>query len=267
MHRFYDGQREVEIPTALEELTPEQYRYFVTLSSIHESMATMSDEGFRVRWLSYLSGLGTIDFTLLVAERAARYREAMGMTDGFFLRGADGRLLPNFETQANLLPEEGGFKGPGDWLEGLTWEEFAECSSVVKALGETGAPEGSDDYRKAVMEGYEHIARVLYRIPEGESVPDILYFHAPTLLRNVMHGIESGPVRINGEEIDLRIIFRNSGGSRGPDDKTGWLGVTFEVASSGVFGGVREVEKTDFWVVLLYLYRCKFEYLHSRKKG
>lgn len=259
MHKFYDGLKEVEIPTVLEELTPEQYLYFITLSSLFSASATMTEKAYRVRWMSYLAGLGPIDFTLFVPERQKLFLDALQATDGFFYRGSDGRLLPDFDTPANLLPEIEGYKGPGNMLDGLTWEEFTECSAVIK----TAAVDSGD----TLMEAYGHVARVLYKIPDEKEIPEILYFHAPTLFRNVLKQIESAPIDINGEKIDFRIIFQLNKTGINYDDKTGWTGITFEVASSGVFGGVKEVEKTDFWMVLLYLYRCKFEYLHNKRKG
>ena len=259
MHKFNDGLKEVEIPTALEELTPEQYKYFITLSSVYATSVSMTEKDYRVRWLSYLAGLGPMDFTLFVPERERLFRDAMPETDGFFYRESDGRITPTFDTPANLLPEIDGYHGPGDMLDGLTFGEFTECSSVIKTV--SGDPETD------VMEAYGHIARVLYKIPEEKDIPEILYFHAPTLFRNVLKQIESAPIDINGEKIDFRIIFQSDKTGVNYDDKTGWAGITFEVASSGVFGGVKDVEKTDFWMVLLYLYRCKFEYLHSKKKG
>ena len=74
----------------------------------------------------------------------------------------------------------------------------------------------------------------------------------------------AAPVEINGKKIDFRIIFKSSGGSR-PDDKTGWTGITFEVASAGLFGNVSQVEAADMWAVLIYLYKCRFEYNHEKR--
>ncbi|MCH5237845.1 MAG: hypothetical protein J1E95_08620 [Muribaculaceae bacterium] len=259
MHKFYDGNKVVEIPTAIEELTPEQYMYFITLASLFAASASMSETALRVRWLSYLAGLGPLDFTLFLSERKKLFLEALPMTDNFFHRGADGKLLPHFDTPVNLLPEIEGYHGPGDMLDGITFGEFTECSSVIRAISENPAADA--------MEAYGHIARVLYKIPKEKEIPEILYFHAPTLFRNVLKLIESDPIEINGEKIDFRIIFQSSKTGNNYDDKTGWVGITFEVASSGVFGGVKDVENADFWMVLLYLYRCKFEYLHSKRKG
>ena len=78
--------------------------------------------------------------------------------------------------------------------------------------------------------------------------------------------IQDSPVEINGEKIDFRIIFQNTGKGSRPDDHTGWTGITFEIAEKGLFGTVPEVEKTDMWAVLIYLYKCKFEYIHENKQ-
>ena len=65
----------------------------------------------------------------------------------------------------------------------------------------------------------------------------------------------SGPVYIGGEAIDFRILFQKlASEDRKADDKTGWTGIVFE-----------EVDDTPFWDVLLYLYKCKFEYLHQKR--
>ena len=260
MYKFYDGNREVEIPTTLEELTPSQYLYFLMISSVYATMRVLPVKEFKVRWLSFLSGLENVDYTLLIKERREKYEEAVPMLDGFFtVHPKTGELRPKFDTASNLLPQHEGYNGPGDWLEGMTYGEFVECQTVLTGID----PEDEEQTKEA----YGHIARVMYHIPTEEDIPEILYFHAPTLFRNVLKNIETAPININGQAIDFRIIFQSNKTGKNLDDKTGWTGITFEVASSGVFGGVKEVENTDFWMVLLYLYRCKFEYLHSKNKG
>ena len=38
-----------------------------------------------------------------------------------------------------------------------------------------------------------------------------------------------------------------------------------EVAKDGPFGPLNQVNESDFWDVLIYIYKVKFEYLHSKK--
>ena len=248
--------RSVEIPTNVGELSPKQYEYYCFLAFALGSGAIDLDY-FRVRWFSFLVGLGKADFTILKAEHAAELEKQMAAIDGYFVEIGD-RVSLDFTTPVNLLPSYRGYNGPGDWLEGVTFGVFVECLTVFEALA------AADD--KGVAEGYAHIARRLYNIPDAEPVPDLLAFHAPTLLSSVWKAIMSGPIDINGKKIDFRIIFKGSGSSR-PDDKTGWTGITFEIASAGLFGNVRDVERSDMWEVLIYLYKCKFEYLHEKRNN
>lgn len=257
MYRYNDGYVDIEIPTMLDELKGYQYEFLLSLTTLYLSSRTMNEQMFRERWLLYLIGLPLIDKSILVAERQAKIREALKETEGFFCRDADGILTVNFETPRNLLPTVEGYQGPADWLDGMTFGDFIKCLTLLEVMSQANDDEGR-------LEASGEIARVMYKIPEREEVPDILLFHAPMLLRSVLRQIERGPIETNGKEIDFRIIFKSVGGGHKADDKTGWTGIAFEVASSGIFGDLRGVESSDFWAVLLYLYRCKFEYLHSK---
>lgn len=215
---------------------------------------------FRIRWMSYLIGLDRFDYTGLkpqyIAEIDGRADDIMA---GFLIKTGEPAprdIRLNFDTPRNLLPEYGGYKGPGDWLNGLKFGEFVQCSTIIETMV-TATPED-------IAAGYQAIARIMYHIPEGDRVPELLAFHAPMLFVNVWRQIQRAPIEINGKKIDFTIIFK-AAGPRRPDDKTGLTGVTFEVASAGLFGNVAEVENTDFWAVLLYLYKCKFEYLHEKR--
>lgn len=250
----------MEIPEGVWELTPKQYEYYCFLAFALGAGA-IDNDFFRVRWFSYIVGLGKANFTLLKKVHADELNSQMDEAlAGYFVAHADehDRLSLDFTTPRNLLPTYRNYKGPGDFLEGVTFGEFTECLTIAAAL--TGADE------QEVADGYAHIARILYHIPEGDTVPDLLAFHAPTLFASVWSEIQRGPIDINGQKIDFRIIFKG-GGSAKPDDHTGWTGITFEVASAGLFGSVKEVEAADMWAVLIYLYKCKFEYLNEKTKN
>lgn len=248
----------VEIPVHVSELTPEQYEYYCFLASLLGS-GVINMDYFRIRWFSYLIGMDKTDFTILRAEYIAELSSQMSAIDGYIQtvdNGGSHRLTLDFYTPINLLPTYRGFSGPGDWLDGVTFGEFIECLTVLEGLDEADEAD--------TTAGYAHIARCLYHIPVDEEVPELLLFHAPTLLSSVWKAIMSDPVDINGQKLDFRIIFKSSGNSR-PDDKTGWTGITFEVAAAGLFGNVNDVEHTDMWLVLIYLYKCKFEYLSEKR--
>ena len=240
--------RTVQVPLSVEELTMDQYIYLVCLNTWLERKLIDGDY-FRVRWFSWLLGLGNTDFTMLRRELIEQVQpHCRRITDGFMKAGR-----PDFTTCVNLIPEYKGYKGPADWMSGVSYGKFVECATVFSQLASAEDP----------RELYQHIARTLYSIPPEKPVPEILAWHSVVFFSNVWRAIQTAPVEINGQMLDLSIIFKGSSG-RKADDKTGWTGISFEVASAGLFGNVRELEEADFWEVLIYLYKCKFEYLHDK---
>lgn len=247
--------RSVSVPECVSELSPEQYVYYCRLS-FAMAAGVLSVEDFRVRWLSFLIGMGKADFTVLRREYVEQLEAQLSVVDGYLVRDGDSVRL-DFRTERNMLPEYRHYRGPGDMLHGLTFGEFVECCTVAECLD-------LDDL-EASMEAYRHIARVLYHIPESEPVPQVLTFHAPMFFCNVWGAVQREPQLVNGRRIDFRIIFRKGPDSK-PPDGTGWSGIIFEIASAGLFGDVSGVESADMWAVLLYMYKCKFEYLNEKKQ-
>ena len=254
MYRISYKDKSVEIPTCVTELSREQYEYYCVLA-LSLGSGAIDAEYFRIRWLSFLIGLGQADYTLLKPEYVDEIEAGAHAIDGFFSEAGEIQRL-DFRSPVNLLPDYAGHQGPGDMLVGLAFGDFLECITAIECMADADEEE--------VAENYFRIARKLYHIPEGQPVPDILAFHAPTFFVNVWKILQEGPIVINGKEIDFRIIFRSSGTAR-RDDRTGWTGIKFEIASAGLFGSVKEVEQTDIWSVLLYLYKCKFEYLNEKR--
>lgn len=243
--------RVVAVPECLEELTPEQYSFYV-LIGMWVKAGGITPDYWRTRWFSHLVGLGRMDYTMLVPEYIAEAESLLESVVAPFL--ADGE--PVFKTCVNLLPEYQGYRGPADWLNDISFATFVECYSLMEQAAASDEPQSS----------YEAVARALYHIPESEPVPELLVWHAPMLFGSVSEALYKEPIEINGKPIDFSIIFKSSGGSRA-DDKTGWAGIAFEVAAAGVFGNVRELDESPLWSVLMYLYKCKFEYLHEKRNS
>ena len=153
----------------------------------------------------------------------------------------------------------------GDMLNGLTFGNFCDCLDLLQQSKQAAAEK--DD--PAINEIFQDITLKLYRYKDPEktpAVPSLLAIHAVNFFSAVWEMVLSGPVYIGGEAIDFRILFQKlASEDRKVDDKTGWTGIVFEVAASGVFGNKKEVDDTPFWDVLLYLYKCKFEYLHQKR--
>ena len=163
------------------------------------------------------------------------------------------------------MQDFGGWHGVGDMLNGLTFGNFCDCLDLLQQSKQAAAEKDEP----AINEIFQDITLKLYRYKDPEkipAVPSLLAIHAVNFFSAVWEMVLSGPVYISGEAIDFRILFQKlASEDRKVDDKTGWTGIVFEVAASGVFGNKKEVDDTPFWDVLLYLYKCKFEYLHQKR--
>lgn len=243
MKRIQQFGREIDVPECLDELSPQQYKSYLLLAQLRGA-GMLDQRQWRDR-VTELIAASPVELLMLKDDvRFALIGQVGDIIDNFC--DPSHPLGINLRTCRNLLPRDGGYCGPADWLNGFPFGKFTQCLALM----------GDDN-------GAEEMARVMYSIPADKPVPDPLPLSCQLLFDNCLRALQEAPIEINGQDIDFGILFRGDG-SRRADDRTGWLGVTMEVAASGVFGPLKEVEATDMWAVLLYLYKCKFEYLHRK---
>ena len=230
------------MPESWEEMSRDRYwTYMLLLSAVLAGdMPRLEAEK---TFFSFLIGWNGADWTRMADQTTADSLRQTFMEERLWW-GMD--RLPDTGC-ANLLPEwqgrQGLYSGPGDWLADMTWGVFADCLDLLAAAsGEDGG------------EAVARLASLMYSLPAEEKPDAVLQYHCLALLRSVVDALSSGPVSVNGHDVDLSVIFGKGGGS---GDGTGMTGVTFAVAEAGVFGGYREVRDTGIWEVMLYLYKCR----------
>lgn len=263
MEKIEYKSKTVEIPSVLDELNNSQYQAFLMLA-VMMRQGIITPAQFRVKFLSSLLGMKT-DYTVYREDVIHQLDGQLHKLDGFFsYRDGENNeriVSPVLSTGRNLMPDFGGWHGVGDMLNGMTFGDFCECLELYQQY--KNEPDTTESERIL-----EEITLKLYQFTGTDKCPDVpslLVIHAVTLFSTVWTMILAQPICINGEDIDFRILFKKSTAGAIPDDKTGWTGIAFEVAASGVFGNVKEVNNSPLWDVLLYLYKCKFEYLHQKK--
>lgn len=244
-----------EIPGMLDELSAEQYQAYLFLA-VMLRRGIIDEMGFRAKLLAELMGL-KVDITDFKPDVAEALIAQLGVLDGFF----DGQW-PITATGRNLLPEFAGWTSKvGDMLNGLSFGDFVEALTLMGRL---------DDEEESQQAVLNELARLLYSPPEDKpdtEVPALVAVHSLTFFTSVFNMIRKEPIGISGEQINFSIIFKPVPGVPSKaDDHTGWHGIAMEVASSGVFGTLKDVNGTPLWDVLLYLYRAKFDLLHEKRK-
>ena len=127
------------------------------------------------------------------------------------------------------------------------------------------------------IEKYTHdIFAALYsnNLSKQIRIPDTVLFHALTYFSYWYELITNYPIEINGEEIDFSILWKadeneddNEDDKKERLDKSGWLGISFDIAESGVFGDADEVDRQKLYKVLMLLYKNKCNEIEQRKKS
>lgn len=243
-----------QVPSIADECTPEQYRRLLR-ASCELSLAAIDEDTLLDEVMSALLGV-----TSVMAYKVPIIEEVMAQKDKIsgILEGTTLKL----ETCRNLMPEFHGWKGPGDMFNGLTFGAWltaytAFCQAVKDGIDE-------DERERLFIE----VTRALYH-REGKNLADppmMLVTHCINYFASVWHAIMTQPINIGGSDIDFSIIFKAADNAIAHlDDHTGWIGVAMEVAKDGPFGPLNQVNESDFWDVLIYIYKVKFEYLHSKK--
>lgn len=248
----------VAIPSTLEELSPDQYKGYLFLTVVLKR-GIIEEDGFKAKLMGILLGLKA-DITDYRPEIAESLIAQLDKLDGFFIEEA-GKRTPATATGRNLLPEFAGWKAKvGDMLNGMTYGDFVEAVGLMGEIHDNG--------EDTQGECFQAIARLMYERTEeakDDEPPLLLAIHAVTLFTAVFNQLTTDRVVIGGQPIDFTLIFKSVPGlPTKPDDKTGWHGITMEVASSGVFGPMKAVNDSPLWDVLLYLYRCKFDLFNDK---
>lgn len=253
MRVIYYQNRQVSVPETLEELTPAQYYRYLEIATM-ANQHILSEPGVRLKILSLFLAL-PVDMGHLPPSTWKETLALLSLTDPFVIReGKSFRL--DLSTGINLLPEWNGFHGPEDMLNGVSFDTFCKCMALVRRMGDEG---GGD--RDMILREF---GKALYTGREGAEPPILLCLHAYLFFMNVFAIIREEPLEIDGETVDLRILFRKDEKPEA-DDHTGWTGIGMDIAENGAFGNYAEVRATPFWDILIFLYRKKFEKLHSKR--
>lgn len=260
----YDNKTK-KIPEELEELSPSQYFRYLELVLMMNT-GKISPFEMKCKLMSMLLGM-RYNFTICKESIVGEISAQLPKLDGFFdiTEGADKVIYdPHIKSGKNLLPSYKNWRGPNDMLNDITYGQFVQCLNLAKAM-ETARTEKDDKLVDSLMSEF---GEILYRTEDsitGGSLPLLVCFHSYIFFCAVWELICTVPIPINGEDINFSILFQEPEDKKA-NDKTGWVGIAFEVASSGVFGNVKQINETPFWDVLLYLYKCRFEFIHNKNQ-
>ena len=255
---IYETGKKVSIPSSWDEMAPGQVQAVFRIhdEAIRKGWPVMERN---VRILYSLLGVrpGWKRPTPRMAENVALLCEKCL---GFL---GDGALT--FDGVANPLPRAGWLHGPGELLQDLTFGEFRAAVRAQQSFLKEHRKEDLDEmvavlyrsrYRKENRAGRRagpltgrpfrrDLARAK-RLPDWQKRLVLLWFCS------CLQYLQTGRVVLNGEEVDLSLLFQDGGTSRGP--AATWNDLLFQMAREQTIGNIDRVEEEPLFSVLAIMW-------------
>lgn len=279
MHELLNTKtgKTILFPSELEELTPEQYIFFLKLA-----LKLLSGEITDV--LEAKRRLFVKLTNLKISKRIYFYSvetrtkiwsalaDKINLMDSFFeiSENETGQRVYRLRTESikNMLPEWKGYRAPSDIFKELTWGDFVICMNAMKMLANAENEEEKQNYLRDIF-------YAIYKpIKAGKRVSSsfrglggsLILFHAHNYISYIAELITTMPVNINGEDLPIYKIWQDEDEDKKPKEPTiGWSNVLFSVAETAVFGNAENVNKQPFLDVLLFLYKQRQDYERQKR--
>jgi hypothetical protein len=274
MHELLNTRtkKTIRIPECVEELTPDHYAHMLKLAAKYLYCAQPNPLVFKTQLFAHITKLKmSFAFRFVDAETEAAVWSALtdkiNLLDSFFDIDTDddGHTTHTLQisTTRNMLPRYKSWHGPSDLINDITFKQFRNCLNALKMLQ-------NPDITNAEMHRYStDIFKSLYHSPKKkpERIPPHLLIHTNAWFSYWYQLITTTPLNINGEDIDFSILWKNDKKNEPESaDKSGWLGILYSVAESGVFGKTADADNEKLFRVLLYLYKIKIAEIEQAEK-
>lgn len=287
----------VEIPSEVSELDPEQAAYVMEQVMLLQA-GKVSIEQYRINTASFFLNLKisgkylflngkkkrTIqeqEYIDTINENVFRIAETM---DSFFIPGEDKHsLVFNYNTTKNLIPKIGRYYGPAQALSDCTFYEYKEAHIRFVEFSKSHDENALNELAAVLYRPMKRFHFILKHLPwyDGQRrrkltsktnqryfekrakkmarVPYHLRFAIFMFFRACEEFIFIGKPVIDGQEIDLNVLYQGASSSKGKPD-IGLTGILFSLAETNVFGNVEQTANTNLYDILARLYQLKVSY-------
>jgi len=291
MHELLNTRtnKTISFPSDIDELNPEQYLFYLDLALQQLTGEITDPQEIKRKLFVYFTDLKVskkMVFYKSETEEAiwVSLTEKINLLDSFFdienpqpLKGSKDQVYHmHIQSGVNLLPTWNRLIGPADMLSNITWGDFVNCLNNIKLISLAKADGDIAEIQNNTIELFQTLYKPKTIKQSNLSnlqtlkrdIPDTVLYHALTYFSYVYELITTVPIPINGEEVDFSIIWKSDGDDddQSKNDKSGWAGILFLIAETGIFGKTNDVNETNLYDVLMYLYSRKLQAIEMEKK-
>ena len=258
----------VNIPSAWDEMTPEQIRY-VFMEYEKYSKGEISFQQLKILTIYKLMGLRKPTGRALVPTAIENLARLSGMADFMFKESESGAAALTFDAIYNPLPTVyAGSRvlvGPSAACSDLTFGEFRNASMALNLFFETG-----EDVHLDECIAYLYRPRSYKPNKAGRCVKPVesLTFQEETQraaslagwqktlimmwFSSVIGFLQTGSLTISGETVDMAALFAAGGQSKGP--AATWNDALIQISKEGSMGDIDQVDAQPLMLILLHMW-------------
>ena len=253
-----ESGKAVDFPSSWDELKPRQIR---RIWKIQDRCLRKGESplAFSLRVLFYLLGMRPP----LAAQSNRKFCEnAYMLCDQClgFMFSDDGTTL-HFTSTANPIPRIGLRRGPGDMLQKLTFGEFRHAAAALRSYARS---RNAADLDECLALLWRTPSLKINRAGRSATPPGGLMFRMDLAMTkrmaswrktltlawfcNIMQRLQSGKLIIDGETIDLSLLFSSRGRKHGLE--CSWNDLLVQLAKDGILGNIERVDEEPLMSIL-----------------
>lgn len=289
--------KKIQIPSDLDELTPEQYQYFLQLIGLAQS-GVLDYTDIQTRMVYFILGMKhhprifnnkSINSDETREQICYNISTIADLLDFLFIiedHQGDRQFQPA-RTIHNFFPKIKNLYGPEDAFQNLSVIEYVHARDHFLNYAKTQEEKHLNNlvatlYRpkkwfhsiRKKMPSYDGQIRQKYndntvesRFKKVSKIAPELKFAVYLYFLECENFIKTSTINVGGSFIDLSVLFKSSdddGG--GVSDDLGMLGILYKVAETGVFGNMEGASQTNLYDMLLKLYQNHIDYINNKPK-
>jgi len=173
-----------------------------------------------------------------------------------------------FDSLKQFIPEINGFVGPQQLLANLNWNQLVYASAQYKTYIQTKDAKALDRFVASLYLPKDSKFEVLTvddRAKELSGIPFHHKYYVFLFFRNCLNHIQNSRVNMNGEMVDLSILFKDDK-KKSKADGLGLVGLQMGVAESNVFGDMEKVGEQNIFDIYAYMYKNKHAFIEMEKE-
>jgi hypothetical protein len=213
------------------------------------------------------------------------YRISESLNSLFSEEEFEGRkvLVPITTTTKNLLPKikrsflKRNLYGPSDAITDISFKEYDDANYHYRQYLETRSIDFLDALVATLYRPKRRLLWLLKLLPDYNGQQRIKYnknkierrakdiaklpLHYKMAIFHFYHSCEKflheGEININGNAINLSVLYESDGDAPQPKGSIGLTGLLFEMAETGVFGNAEQTANQNLFDIMSRLYQIK----------